>query len=321
VTAKIRRRAFITILGGAAAWPLATRAQQTAMPVIGVLVPANPEPFSAEFRAGLRERGYVEGQNIAFELRSADGKPDRLRELADELVHLNVAVIVSQFTPAITAARHGTSEIPIVMAWAGDPVGTGLISSLARPGGNITGLGAPEGFSAKVLELVRSMLPTMGRVAALTNSADPYSRPFIEGIESAGQALGIAVQSFEGRNTDELEKAFAAMAKARADAVLMQTSLPRKPAIDLALRYGLPLISGNRLLPVEGGLMSYSIQQNDMYRRAAYYVDRILKGAKPADLPVELPTRYELVVNLKTAKALGIAVPPMLLATADEVIE
>jgi putative ABC transport system substrate-binding protein len=277
--------------------------------------------FSAEFRAGLCERGYVEGQNIAFELRSPDGKPDRLRELADELVHLKVALIVAQFMPAITAARHGTSEIPIVMAWAGDPVGTGIISSLARPGGNITGLGAPEGLAAKVLELVRSMLPTMGRLAALTNSADPYSRPFIEGIEEAGRTLGITVQTFEGRDADQLQNVFEAMVKARADAVLMQTSLPRKTAIDLALKYRLPLISGNRLLPLEGGLTSYSIQQNDMYRRAAYYVDRILRGAKPADLPVELPTRYELVLNLKTAKALGVAVPPMLLATADEVIE
>jgi ABC-type uncharacterized transport system substrate-binding protein len=308
----MRRREFITLLGGAAAWPFAARAQPRKLPRIGVLVPANPEPFWTEFRAGLREHGYVEGQSITFELRSGDGKPDRLRELAGELARIQVDIIVAQFTPAVTAARHATSDIPIVMAWAGDPVGTGLISSLARPGGNITGLAAPGGLPAKMLELVRDVLPTMSRVAALANSADPFSRPFIEGIEDAGHTLGVAIQSVKVRGADDLEAAFAAIVKERAHAVIMQISLPLKPAIQLAMKHRLPLIAGNRLLPLEGGLMSYAIHQNDMYRRAAYYVDRILKGAKPADLPAEQPTRYGLVVNLKTAKVLGLTVPPML---------
>jgi ABC-type uncharacterized transport system substrate-binding protein len=172
-----------------------------------------------------------------------------------------------------------------------------------------------------MLELVRDVLPTMSRVAALANSADPFSRPFIEGIEDAGHTLGVAIQSVKVRGADDLEAAFAAIVKERAHAVIMQISLPLKPAIQLAMKHRLPLIAGNRLLPLEGGLMSYAIHQNDMYRRAAYYVDRILKGAKPADLPAEQPTRYELVVNLKTAKALGITVPDMVLARADEVIE
>jgi putative ABC transport system substrate-binding protein len=319
----MRRRDFIALLGGAAAsWPVTAQAQQPKLPRIGVLIPANPEPFWSEFRAGLREHGYIEGQNIRFEFRSADGKPNLLRGLADEIVRLKVDIIVASQTPAITAARQATTEIPIVMAAAGDPVGTGLISSLARPGGNITGLsGTTAELGAKMLELIRDMLPSTRRVAVLANAADPFSKPFVEQIELGGRTLGIAIQTIMVRGAEEFVAAFAAMDKERADAVIVQGSLPRKPAIDLALKHRLPPIAANALFAREGGLMSYAANQNDLYRRAAFYIDRILKGAKPADLPVEQPTRYELVINLKTAKALGLEISPTLLARADEVIE
>ena len=321
MTVFIGRREFITLLGGAAAWPLAARAQQQKLPRIGVLLPANPEPFWSTFRQGLREHGYSEGQNIAFELRSADGKSDRLRALADELVRLKVDTLVASQTPAVTAARQATTEIPIVMAPAGDPVGTGLISSLARPGGNLTGLSATSAETGvKTLELIREVMPSTQRVAFLTSAADPFSRLLVELFENGGRKLGIAIQTIRVRGVEEFEVAFAAMVNERADAVIVQGSFPRKPAIDLALKHRLPLIGVNPFAR-EGGLMSYSTHQSEMYRRAAFYVDRILKGAKPADLPVEQPTRYELVVNLKTARALGLTVPQSLLSTADEVIE
>ena len=318
----IRRRKFLATLGGAAAaWPFAVRAQQQKPPRIGVLVPANPEPFWSEFRAALREHGYIEGQNIAFEFRSAEGKPERLRGLADEFVRLKVDAIVAHQTPAVIAARQATTEIPIVMAGAGDPIGTGLISSLVRPGGNITGLSATSAETgAKTLELIREVLPSTRRVAVLANAPDPFSRVLVEQIENGGRTLGIAIQPIRVRGADEFNAAFAAMVNERADAVIVQGSMPRKPAIDLALKHRLPLIGVNPFAR-EGGLMSYSVRQSDLFRRPAYYVDRILKGANPADLPVEQPTKFELAINLKTAKALGIEIPPSVLARADEVIE
>ena len=304
------------------AWSFAARAQQPKLPRIGVLIPANPEPFWTNVRDSLRELGYVEGKNIRFEFRTADGKPGLLNGLAEELVRLKVDIIVASQTPAVTAARQATTEIPIVMAPAGDPVGMGLISSLARPGGNITGLSSTTAeLGAKTLELIHDVLPSTRRVAVLANAVDPFSRPFSELIEDGGRTLGIAIQTIKVRRVEEFDAAFAAMDKERADAVIVQPSLPRKPALDLALKHRLPAIGATPLLPREGGLMSYSGAQNDTYRRAAFYIDRILKGAKPADLPVEQPTRYELIVNLKTAKALGIAVPHTVLARADEVIE
>jgi len=318
----MRRRDLIKGIAGLAAWPLAARGQQPKLPRIGILIPANPEPFWNEFQQGLREHNYIEGQTIQFEFRSAEGKPNLLRGLADELVRLKVDIIVASQTPAVTAARQATTEIPIVMAPAGDPVGTGLISSLARPGGNITGLSSTTAeLGVKTLELIRDVLPSTRCVAVLANAADPFSRPFIELIEDGGRTLGIAIQTIRVRGLEEFDAAFAAMDKERADAVIVQPSLPRKPALDLALKHRLPAIGATPLLPREGGLMSYSGAQNDTYRRAAFYIDRILKGAKPADLPVEQPTRYELIVNLKTAKALGITIPTTVLARADEVIE
>ena len=317
----MRRREFIAALG-VAAWPLAVRAQRFDSPKVGVLVTVDLEPFWSEFRAGLRERGYVEGQNIVFEFRSADGKPERLRGLADELVHLKADIIVACQTPAVVAARQATSDIPIVMAPAGDPVGTGLISSLAHPGGNITGLSASSAETgAKTLELIREIMPSTQRVGVLANAADPFSRVLAEFIENGGDALGVTVKTIRVRGVkEEIEAAFAAMVDAGANAVIVQGSLPHELAIDLALKHRLPLIGANPFAR-EGGLISYSSNQNETFHRAAFYVDRILKGAKPAELPVEQPTHFKLAVNLKTAKTLGLTVPPSLLARADEVIE
>jgi putative ABC transport system substrate-binding protein len=318
----MQRRQFITLAGGAAAWPLAAWAQQPKLPRIGVLVPSDPEPFWSEFRAGLREQGYIEGQNIVLEFRNADGKADLLRGLADELIRLKVDLIVAHQTPAVTAARQATTAVPIVMAPAGDPVGTGLISGLARPGGNITGLSsAVAELGAKTLEIIHEVLPSARRIAVLANASSPLSGPFVELIENRGRALGIAIQTIRVRGVAEFDAAFAAMVNEQADAVIVQGSLPRKPALELALKHRLPSVGALPSFTREGGLMSYTGNQNDQYRRAAYYVDRILKGAKAADLPVEQPTRYELVVNLKTARALGIAIPAAMLGRADEVIE
>jgi putative ABC transport system substrate-binding protein len=317
------RREFIIMFGIiAATFPKAALAQSAKLPRIGLLIPANPEPFWTELRKGLEDSGYVEGRNILFEFRSADGRPHRLPELASELVRLQVDIIVASQTPAVTAAKHATSTIPIVMATAGDPVGTGLITSLARPGGNITGLsGTTTETGSKILELIREILPAARRVAVLANAADPFTKPFLHQIEAGGRALGMTIQPIMVREVDEYETAFATMVKERADAVIVQPSLPRKAAADLALKNRIPPISPTRLFPLEGGLMSYSGNQSDQYRRAAFYIDRLLKGARPADLPVEQPTKYDLAINLKTAKALGIDIPLFLQQRADEVIE
>jgi putative ABC transport system substrate-binding protein len=317
----LRRREFITLLGGAAVWPMAARAQQANVPVIGALSPANPEPIWDALRAGLRNIGYVEGSNIRFELRSADGKLDLLRGLADELVRLKVDVIAAMQTPAVIAARQATTEIPIVMV-AGDPVGTGLISSLARPGGNITGLsGTATELGAKVVELIRDVLPSTRRVAVLANASDPFSVPFVDQIEEGGHAIGIAIQTIKVRGEGDYVKAFAAMETEAADAVILQPSLPRKRALDLAREHRLPAVGVNALVAQEGGLMSYAPDANELYYGMAPYIARILKGAKPADLPVQQPTKYLLVINLKTAKALGLTIPESVLLRADEAIE
>jgi putative ABC transport system substrate-binding protein len=319
----MRRREFISLLGGATvASPILARAQQRKMPRIGVLVPANPEPFLSAFRAGLREQGYVEGQNIQLEFRSADGEPDRLRALADELARLNVDILVANQTPAVMAAKQATTEIPIVMAPAADPVGTGLVSNLARPGGNVTGLsGTVRELGAKTVELIRDMLPHTRRIAVLANATDPFTRPFTAQIELEGRALGVDVLVIAVRAPNEFDAAFATMAKERVDAVIVQPSLPRKRAIELAVKQRLPPFSPTRFFTADGGLMSYSANLDEVHRRVAFYIDRILKGAKPADLPVEQPNKFELVVNLKTAKALGLDIPRTLLERADEVID
>ena len=322
---QLKRREFITLLGGAAAvWPFPVRAQQLKVPTIGALVIGNisPEQFWREFRQGLRDLGYVEGQNIRFEFRSAEGHLDRLPELAAELVRLKVDIIVTWFTPTALAAKQATNEIPIVMAETGDPVGTGLVASLPRPGGNVTGMAAVTAeLAGKTVQLIRDMLPSARRVTALANATDPFSKPFLEQIKLGGEATGTTINPVRISSSEEFETAFASMEKDRPDAVIVQPSLPSKRAAELALKHRVPAVSVPRWFAEQGGLMAYSPRYVDLFRKAAVYVDKILKGAKPADLPVEQPTHFDLVFNMKTARALGIDVPPTLLARADELIE
>jgi putative tryptophan/tyrosine transport system substrate-binding protein len=320
----MRRREVIALVGGAAMLrPLAAIAQQPKVPTIGVLVTGIPgsEKFRRLFREALRQLGYVEGQTVRFEFRSDEGHANRRPELAGELVRLQVDVIAAWFTPAATAAKQATREIPIVMT-TGDPVATGLVDSLARPGGNITGISglAPE-LAGKCVELIREMLPSAGRAVALINARDTSSKPILEQIMVRGGATGITIVPVEINNPEELEAAFAAMEKDRPDAVLAQPSLPTSRIAELALKYQIPGFSAFRLFAEDGGLLSYWVDEAAIYRRMAVLVDKILKGTKPADLPVEQPTKFELVINLKTAKALGLTVPQSLLVRADEVIE
>ena len=319
----MRRRAFIAILGGAAARPRAVWAQQPGKkPVIGYLIPANPEPVFGYFKEGLQKLGYVEGRNMHIEFRSAEGKSERLADLAAELVRLKVDILVAAQTPAITAAKKATDQIPIVMAGAGDPVGTGLIASLSRPGGNITGTSSTTAeVGGKVLELIREVLPSAKRVAVLVNAPDPFAKPFLEQLQTPARTIMLEILPMMIRDTAELSAAFPAMVKRRTDAVIVQPSLPRKAAAELSLKYRLPAVAPSGAFPEEGGLMSYAATVADVHRETAAYVDKILKGAKPADLPVQQPTRFELVVNLRTAKALGITVPRTILLRADRVIE
>jgi putative tryptophan/tyrosine transport system substrate-binding protein len=322
----MKRREFMSLFGAAAAvWPLAGRAQQPAkLPTVGALVigSTDPEQFWRDFRQGLRDLGYVEGQNIRFEFRSAQGQANRVPELAAELVRLKVDVIVTWFTPPTQAAKQATHEIPIVMADTGDPIGTGLVASLPRPGGNVTGIASVTAeLAGKSVQLIRDMLPSARRVTALANATDPFSKPFLEQIKLGGEATGTTINPVNIGGSEELEAAFAAMEKDRPDAVIVQPSLPSKRAAELALKQRVPAVSVPRWFAEEGGLMSYSPRYADLFHKAAVYIDKILKGAHPADLPVEQPTRFELVINMKTAKALGLAIPETFVLRADEVIE
>jgi len=321
----MKRRQFITLIGGAVVgWSLVARAQQPKAPTVGVLVVGSPgsEQFGRLLRDGMRELGYIEGQNIRYEFRSDEGKINRLPDLAAELVRLKVDIIVTWFTPPALAAKQATREIPIVIALAGNPVENGLVETLDRPGGNVTGMsGVGAELASKSVELIQELLPSARRVAALANALDPFSGPFLEQIRLGGQATGVTIDAVMIRGAEELEAAFQAMEQKRPDAIIVQASLPAKRVAELALRYRLPSVGIIRAFVEQGGLMTYSFAEADMYRQAAIYVDKILKGAKPADLPVQQPTKFELSLNLKTAKALGITVPRELLARADQVIE
>jgi putative ABC transport system substrate-binding protein len=323
----MRRRAFLKVIGGVTTLSfraLAVSAEQTRVTTIGVLVRSAPgwQQFWQSFREALREFGYVEGNNIRFELRSDQGEIGRLPELAAELVRLKVDVIVPWFTPAAIAAKQATREIPIVCAICGDLVGTGLVESLARPGGNVTGNSSLNAeLSAKVVELIREMLPSVHRVAVLANAPDPFSKLFVEQIQLAGEATGTAIDPIMIHSAEELDAAFPSMERSRPDAVIVQPSLPTKRAAELALSYRIPAICGWREFVHDGGLMAYFAEETDIYRRTAVFVDKILKGAQPAELPVEQPTKFELVLNLKTAKAIGLTIPVAFLAHADAVIE
>jgi len=331
---RLRRVGLIIILGlGILSAPLAADAQPPArVPRIGILW-LNPLSATGHlleaFRQGLRELGYVEGQNIAIEFRSAEGKLERLPDVAAELVRLKVDVIMTGTVPLIRAAQRATTTIPIIMGNSGgDPVRDGFVASLARPGGNITGLSLMAGpeLDGKRLQLLKEVVPKVSRVAVLWDPNDPgLTRNPFKDLEVAAQALGVELQSLEVRADDELEPAFQAAIRGRSGAVMTLTVLlifrNRTRLVELAAKNRLPAIWGSKEFVDAGGLMSYGTSVADLYRRAATYVDKILKGAKPGDLPVEQPTRFEFMVNLKTAKALGLTIPQSILIRADRVIE
>jgi putative ABC transport system substrate-binding protein len=321
----MRRRDFLTLLAAAvAACPNAAPAQQRRIPTIGVLVLGNPDPvpFFRALRSGLEDIGYLEGQNIRLEIRNAEGDPGRLSAQLAELLRLKVDAIVPFQTLPATAAKRATNKIPIVMAGAGDPVGTGLIASMARPGGNITGVsaGAAE-VAGKSVELIREVVPRARRIAVLADETNPFAKPFVEQIGTAARSVGMEIEPVMSRSGEALEPAFERMVDKRADALIIQGSILRKETLALAARHGLPSLSSNRFGPASGGLLSYAASFDDLYRETAVYIDKILKGASPADLPVTFPTRFHLVINLKTARTLGLDIPPTVLARADEVIE
>jgi putative ABC transport system substrate-binding protein len=320
----MRRREFLGTLGGAVAWPIVARAQQSQMKRIGALVIGNADApsFLTELRKGLRDLGRIEGQNYAIELRSAEGQLGRLPQLAAELVGLKVDVIVALFTPCALAAKQATHEIPIVIL-SGDPIGTGLVQSLSRPGANVTGLSQMGAEThAKCIELFRDMLPSARRIAVIANAADPvFAKSFLDQAHRAGSGTGSEIISITIRGPDELEAGFATAVKEKADAVVYQASLPTKRAADLAIAHRLPAATIIRAFAEVGGLMAFGADAPSLNRRAATFVDKILRGEKPADIPVEQPTKFNLVINLKTAKTIGVTVPPTLIARADEVIE
>jgi putative ABC transport system substrate-binding protein len=308
---------------------LAQAQQPAKLPQVGYLT---GPPLSASvrvreaFRQGLRELGYVEAKNIVIEWRSWEGKPDRRRTLPTELVPLEVDVLVAVGSGDIRAAKEATSTIPIVMVNGGDPVGSGLVASLARPGGNITGLATlrPE-LSGKRLELLKEVVPGLSRVAVFASLGSGDHAQILKELDLAAGPLGVKLQHLDIRSPKDFETAFQAATRGRADAVLMQLPGPiltprRKDVTELAVKSRLPLMYDGTEVVEVGGLMSYSVSSTDRYRRAATYVDKILKGAKPADLPVEQPTKFELVINLKAAKQIGLTIPPSVLARADRVI-
>jgi len=308
--------------------PLAEAQQAGKIPRIGFLrTAAPPDSYIEAFRQGLKERGYIERKNIAFEYRWAGGKTERLPDLAAELVRLKVDVVVTDGTPPALAARKASSTIPIVMASSGDPVGTGLIASLPRPAGNITGLTSINAeLGGKLLELLKEVVPNLTHVAVLGSGDSPIYNLFIKNTEAPARALGLKVTSLRFRGPDDYESLFRGATEARANALLVRGTPSMSPAhrkqiVELAAKSRLAAIYDTRDWADSGGLISYGADRIDMYRRAATYVDKILKGAKPADLPVEQPTRFELAINLKAAKQIGLTIPPTVLARADQVID
>jgi ABC-type uncharacterized transport system substrate-binding protein len=323
---QLKRRDFLSLLAGAAAeWPLAVHAQQSKVARIGALYIglADSESFKKELQEGLRELGYVGGQNIAFEFRSAEGKLERLPELAAELVRLKVDVIVALYVPSALAAKQATRDVPIVIV-AADPVETGIVAGLARPGGNITGVSLMSAVMiGKCVELFRDMLATTRQIAVLTNSADPlFAKLVLDEAERAGSITGIKVQPIMVRGPDEeLDAAFAAIKRGQADAVVIQGSLSTKRMADLAFEHRVPAASTTRAFVDAGGLMSYGADGPALFRLGAKFVHRVLQGRQPNDLPIEQPTKFELAVNLKTAKAMGLTIPESFLLRADALIE
>ena len=326
---QLGRREFITLLGGAVvARPLGARAQQAVkLYRIGILSPQVPPPeFLEAFRQGLRERGYVEGQTIAFEVRSAEGYSQRLAVLANELVRLKVDVIVAINTPSVQAAKKASATIPIVMTRIADPVKSGLVGSLSRPGGNITGLSfMVDELSGKRLALLKDTLPGVSRVAILWYEPNPGADIAMGAIKAASRELGLELLLLPMHGPADLIGAFQAATRGRVQALIViddvVTTQHRVEILNLAATHSLAVVSQYKAFAEAGALLAYGPSLSAMYRRTAYYVDRILKGANAGDLPVEQSTKSDLVINLKTAKALGVTIPPSLLARADEVIE
>jgi putative ABC transport system substrate-binding protein len=322
------RREFITLLGGVAAWPLAARAQQPAMPVVGFMI-AGLQARSqqiASFHIGLKESGYVEGQNVAVEFRSAEGHFDQFPALADDLVRHQVAVLVAVSNDAALAAKRSTATIPIVFGIGGDPVAFGLVPTLNQPGGNITGIYFfTQGLEAKRLGLLHEMAPTARTIAVLINSNYSPAENQERDVQEAAARLGVQLVVLRANAESDLDAAFAALAQQRAGALLVCASpffySRRQQLVVLAARHGVPSIYEWREFAAAGGLMSYGTNLNEAYRQMGVYAGRILKGEKPTDLPVVQSTKFEFVINLSTAKALSIEVPPTLSARADEVIE
>jgi putative tryptophan/tyrosine transport system substrate-binding protein len=327
----MRRRDFIILLAGAmSGWPSAVRAQQKAMPVIGFLSGGSPGPYApyvAVFHQGLRETGYVEGQNVAIEYRWAEGRSHRLPTLAADLVGRKVDVIaIIGGTPAALAAKSATSTIPIVFNGVADPVGAGLVASLARPGGNLTGFSnITIELMPKLLELLSELVPQARVIALLVNPNNPNAEPLLRDVEEAARAKGVKLLVLKAGTEDEIDAAFASLVQLQAGALVVDPdgffSSRREQLVALASRHVVPAIYAHRQFVAAGGLISYGIDDIPPARQVGIYAGKILKGAKPADLPVEQPTRFELVVNLKSAKALGLTIPPSILARADEVIE
>jgi ABC-type uncharacterized transport system substrate-binding protein len=330
MTTCVGRRDFFALLAGAAAWPRAARAQQPAMPVIGFLHPLSPDPFAHRlraFRQGLKETGYVEGENIVIEYRWADGQFARLPVLAEELVRRDVAVIVAPSTTAARAAKAATTTIPIVFAVAEDPVRLGLVASLARPGGNLTGVNFfSSELVAKRLELLRELVPRAARVAVLVNPSNiGLGDSAKKDVEAAARALRLQIQILNATSSREIDAAFAGLVRDRVDALFVSPdgffNGRRVQLATMAARHSVPMTSATREIAEAGGLMSYGPNVANAWRDVGVYAGRVLKGAKPRELPVEQASKFELIINAQTARMLGLDVPPMLLARADEVIE
>jgi putative ABC transport system substrate-binding protein len=326
----MKRREFITLLGGATTtWPLTVRAQQR-MPVIGFLRPGSPGPNAhlvAAFHKGLAETGYVEGRNVTIEYRWAHNEDDRLADLVTDLVRLRVAVIATPgSTAAAAAAKSATMTIPIVFSGGGDPVQTGLVASINRPGGNVTGVSSMSGdLGAKRLGLLQELMPRAARVAVLVNPNNPLAAAFVTDVQTAAAAIGKQIEVLTASSSRDIDTAFLTLVERRADALLVGPDAvfvsSRAQLATLETRHAVPAIYPFREDAEAGGLMSYGPSNTELVRQAGIYTGRILNGEKPADLPILRATRFELVINLKTAKALGLTVPPSLLSTADEVIE